>query len=112
VADDELHAVTREPVGDRDAFLGVGAVVADADRELLAEDTTSRVDVGDRLLDAAPDLRAEGGAAPILICACAVPASTSEAVKASVTAMALIIPFSSLGNMCGSVEAGFPRKMR
>ena len=63
VADDELHAVADELVGDRNAFLGIGAVVADATRDLLAEDAAGGVDVGDRLLGAVLELRAEGGAA-------------------------------------------------
>ena len=32
MADDEFHAVGGELVGDRHAFLGVGAIIADADR--------------------------------------------------------------------------------
>ena len=63
MADDELHAVADELVGDRDAFLGIGAVVADAERDLLAEDAAGGVDVLDGLLGAVLELRAEGGAA-------------------------------------------------
>ena len=63
MADDEFHAVGGELVGDRHAFLGVGAVVADAEHDLLAEDAAGGVDVLDRLLDAVLELGAEGGAA-------------------------------------------------
>ena len=63
MADDELHAVADELVGDRDAFLRIGAVVADGDGDLLAEDAAGGVDVLDRLFDAVLELRAEGGAA-------------------------------------------------
>ncbi len=63
VADDEFHAVGREFVGDRHAFLRIAAVVADAELDLLAEDAARRVDVIDRLLDALLELGAEGRAA-------------------------------------------------
>ena len=63
MADHELDAVADELVGNRHAFLRVGAVVADAELDLLAEDAAFRVDVGDRLLDAVLELGAEGGAA-------------------------------------------------
>ena len=52
-----------ELVGDRDAFARIGAVVADVELDLLAEDAALGVDVGDRLLDALAQLRAEGGGA-------------------------------------------------
>ena len=61
VADDELDAVAGELVGDRDALLGIGDVVADCERDLLAEDAAGGVDVGDGLLGAVLELRAEGG---------------------------------------------------
>jgi hypothetical protein len=64
VADDELGAVGGKLVGDRHAFLGVGAVVADGDHELLAENAAGRIDVLHGLLDALLELGAEGGAAP------------------------------------------------
>ena len=63
MADDELDAVADELVGDRHAFLRVGAVVAGRQHDLLAEDAAGGVDVSDRLLDAVLELRAEGGAA-------------------------------------------------
>ena len=42
---------------------GIGAVVADVQLDLLAEDAAGGVDVFDRLLGAVLELRAEGGAA-------------------------------------------------
>ena len=63
MADDELHAVGDELVGDRHAFARVGAVVADVELDLLAENAALGIDVGHRLLDALPQLRAEGGRA-------------------------------------------------
>src|SRR5579883_2336521 len=60
VADHELDAVGGEFVGDGHAFLRVGAVVADLDHELLAEDAAGLVDVGDRLLGTLLELGAEG----------------------------------------------------
>jgi hypothetical protein len=61
--DHELHAVTDKLVGDRDAFLRVGAIIAELAREFLSEDAPGRVDVSDRLLGAVLELRPEGGAA-------------------------------------------------
>ena len=61
VADDELHAVADELVGDRHALLRIGHVVAELDGDLLADDAAGRVDVLDRLLGAVLELRAEGG---------------------------------------------------
>ena len=61
MADDELHAVGGELVGDRDALLRIGHVVADCDRDLLADDAAGGVDVLDGLLGAVLELRAEGG---------------------------------------------------
>ena len=58
---DEFDAVADELVGDRDALLGIGHVVADDERDLLAEDAAGGVDVLDRLLGAVLELRAEGG---------------------------------------------------
>ena len=63
MADDEFHAFADELVGDRHAFLRVGAIVADEDLDLLPENAAGGVDVLDRLLDAVLELRAEGGAA-------------------------------------------------
>src|SRR5262249_11415420 len=63
VADDEFHAVAHELVGDRYAFLRIGAVVADEDLDLLPEDAAGGVDVLHRLLGTVLELRAEGGAA-------------------------------------------------
>ena len=61
MADDELDAVADELVGDRNALLGIGDVVALLERDLLAEDAAGLVDVVDRLLRAVDKLRAEGG---------------------------------------------------
>ena len=63
MSDDELDAVADELVGDRNAFLRVGAVVANRDGDLLTEDAAGGVDVLDRLFDAVLELRAEGCAA-------------------------------------------------
>ncbi len=61
MADDELHAVARELVRDRNALLGIGHVVAVAHGDLLAHDAAGGVDVFDRLIGAVLELRAEGG---------------------------------------------------
>jgi hypothetical protein len=61
VADHELDAVRDELVGDRDALLRIGHVVADDDLDLLAVDAAGRVDVGRGLLGALLELRAERG---------------------------------------------------
>ena len=61
MADDELDAVGDELVGDRDALLRIGDVVADDELDLLAVDAASGVDVGGGLLGALLELRAEGG---------------------------------------------------
>ena len=61
MADDELHAVADELVGDRHALLRIGDVVARLDHELLAEDAAGLVDVLRRLLDALGQLGAERG---------------------------------------------------
>ena len=61
VADDELDAVADELVGDRDALLGIGNVVALLDLDLLAEDAAGLVEVVGRLSDALGQLRAERG---------------------------------------------------
>src|SRR5580698_2383376 len=49
VADDELHAVAGKFVGDRDALLGIGNIIAVFDRYLLAEYAARRIDIGDGL---------------------------------------------------------------
>ncbi len=61
VADDELDAVADELVGDRDALLGIGDVVARLDLDLLAENAAGGVDVGGGLIDPLGQLRAERG---------------------------------------------------
>ena len=61
MADDELDAVGDELVGDRDALLRIGDVVADDDADLLAVHAAGRVDVGGSLLGALLELRAESG---------------------------------------------------
>ena len=63
VADHELHAVGHELVGGRHAFARIGAIVADGELDFLPENAALGIDVGDRLLDALPQLRAEGGGA-------------------------------------------------
>ena len=84
MADHELDAVAGEIVGDRDALLGIGDVVAVVDRDLLAENAAGLVDVGGGLIDAVLHLRAGGGVGPVigpatpnLTCAAAEPASAS-----------------------------------
>ncbi len=64
MADDEFHAVADEFVGDRDAFFGIGAIVADEELDFLSQNAAGGVDVLNRLLDAVLELCAEGGAAP------------------------------------------------
>ena len=61
VADHVFHAVADELVGDRDALLGIGNVVAGLERDLVAEDAALRVEVIDGLLGALLELGAEGG---------------------------------------------------
>src|SRR6185369_4030965 len=57
VTDHELHAFAGELVGDRDAFLRIGAIIARrGEHDLLPEDAAGRVDVGDGLLDAVAQL--------------------------------------------------------
>jgi len=89
MADDEFHSIADELVGDRYAFLRVGAVVADEDLNLLPENAAGGVDVRDRLLDTVLELRPEGGAAagdrpatPSLICAEALSAKARPRPKA------------------------------
>ena len=64
MADHELDAVADELVGDRNALLGIGHVVARLDRDRLPENTPSLVDVLDRLSVALHELRPEGGVGP------------------------------------------------
>ena len=59
MADDEGDLIADEFIGDRDALLWIGGVVADFDADLLAENAARRVDVGDGLFRAHADLRAE-----------------------------------------------------
>ncbi len=61
MADDEFDAVADELVGDRNALLGIGDVVALLDLDLLAENAAGLVDVLGRLADALCQLRAERG---------------------------------------------------
>ena len=60
MAHHEFHAVGGELVGDRDALLGIGDVVAIGHHDFLAENAAGIVDVGDRLFGAVLELRAEG----------------------------------------------------
>ena len=64
MADDELDAVADELVGDRNALLGIGNVVALLDVDFLAENAASLVEVLGRLTDALRQLRAERGVRP------------------------------------------------
>ena len=64
MADHELYAVADELVGDRNALLGIGHVVAWLDRDLLPENTAGLVDVLGGLVDALAELRPEGGVGP------------------------------------------------
>ena len=59
VTDHEFDAVADELVGDRNALLGIGDVVALFDFDFLAEDAARLVDVLSRLRDAVGQLRAE-----------------------------------------------------
>ena len=52
MADHELDAVADELVGDRDALLGIGNVVALLDLDLLAENAAGLVEVLGGLADA------------------------------------------------------------
>ena len=61
MADDEFDAVADELVGDRDALLGIGDVVALLDLDLLAENAAGLVEVLGGLRDAVGQLRAERG---------------------------------------------------
>ncbi len=58
---DEHHAADREFIGDGDRLLGIASVVADLQHEFFPEHAAFRVDVGDRLVGAAPHLLADGG---------------------------------------------------
>jgi hypothetical protein len=59
VADDPLHAFARELVGDRDALLRIGDVVAGRELQLLPQDTAGGVEILDGLLGPVLQLRAE-----------------------------------------------------
>ena len=61
--DHELHAISGEFISDRDAFLRLGVIVAQLRRDLLTENTTGRVDVGNGLRGPALDLLPESRAA-------------------------------------------------
>ena len=63
MTDDEFYAVADEFVGDRNALFGIGAVIADVQLDLLAEDAAGGIDVFDRLLGPVLELGAERGAA-------------------------------------------------
>jgi hypothetical protein len=60
VAGHERHFFAGEFFADRARLLGIASVVADFDRELLAEYPTGRIDVGDRLVGTILELLAEG----------------------------------------------------
>jgi hypothetical protein len=59
VADHEFHAIGNELVGNRNALLGIGDVVADRHLDLLAIDAAGGVDVSYRLLGTPLNLSAE-----------------------------------------------------
>ncbi len=61
MADNELDAIGDELVGDRNALLRVGDVVADRQHDLLAVDAASRVDVSGRHFGALLELSAKSG---------------------------------------------------
>ncbi|MCY1295415.1 hypothetical protein D9M70_447560 [compost metagenome] len=61
VTNDELHTVSDELVGDRDALLRVRNVVAEHKLDLFPVDTASGVDVGSGLFGTFLELRTEGG---------------------------------------------------
>src|SRR5690348_10682255 len=61
MADDELDAGRGELVGDRDALPRIGGIIADGHPDLLLQDAARRIDVGDGLLGAVLELRAERG---------------------------------------------------
>ena len=61
VADHEFDAVADEFIGDRNALLGIGNVVALFDFDFLAENAAGLVDVFGGLRDAIGQLRAERG---------------------------------------------------
>ena len=63
MTDHEFHTVADEFIGDRHAFLRVGAFVSDHDLNLLPENAPGRVDILGRLLGAVLELGAEGRAA-------------------------------------------------
>ena len=58
---DQLDALPGDLVGDCHRLLRIAGVVADFQHQLLAEHAAGLVDVGDRLLGARLELRAEGG---------------------------------------------------
>ena len=64
MADDHLHALAGELVGDRHALLRIRYVVADHHLDLLAHDAAGGVDVFGRLLGAVLELGAKGGVRP------------------------------------------------
>ena len=64
MTDNELDAIADELVGDRNALLRIGHVVALLEGDLLAEDAAGLVDVVDRLLRPHSQLRAERGVWP------------------------------------------------
>ncbi len=61
MTDHEFDAVAGKLVGDRNALLRIGDVVAVFDGDFLAEDAAGGIDVGGRLVDAVLHLRAGGG---------------------------------------------------
>ena len=59
--DHEFDAVAGKFIGDRNALLGIGDIVAVADGDFLAENAARRIDVGGGLVDAVFHLRAGRG---------------------------------------------------
>ena len=64
MADHELDPVADEFIGDRNALLGIGHVIALLDLDLLPQNAAGLVDVLGRLLDPLGQLRPEGGVGP------------------------------------------------
>ena len=101
VADHELDAVADELVGDGNALLGIGYIVAGFERDLLAKNAAGLVDVIDGLLRSVDELCAESRVRPgdragdgHLICALAPAENTRAAVSATPVNQCLVILFS------------------
>ena len=104
VADDELDAVAGELVGDRNALLRIGHVVAVADSVIFwpmmpPAALMSSTACSAPFFSCAPKAAfgpVSGPATPILICACAVPAKAIAAPRARPSVVIFFIHFSPL----------------